>query len=214
MTPYQEIIKQRKISRLCHFTKSSNLPFILGDGVFESNGILSTESVKKTKYLEILDTRRFDHKENYVCCSVQHINMAYFNRRKQKNSNDLFHEWAVLFIDPTIIDDTSLFSPVNAATGSGRYISDGPEAFNKIFEDELTWNSSAGKKHLVRPATKPANLPTNDQAEVLIKDKVPIEKIIGIGFFAPTYDVEVKRMSFWYPGKIKPCKLGDIPNGQ
>ena len=37
---------------------------------------------------------------------------------------------------------------------------------------------------------------TDEQAEVLIKDRVPKEKIIGVAFPKETYDVEKLRLSF------------------
>ena len=211
MNPYENIIEQHKITKLCHFTKSSNLPFILGDGGFDPNGILSTELVKETNYLEILDKRRFDHKENYVCCSVQQINEPYFKVREMTNAKDLFHEWAILYIDPSVINDTSLFCPVNAATRSGRYIQSGPNSFETLFAQQLTWTKSGNiRQQVSRPDTLPANLPTNEQAEVLINQRIPLEKIIGIGFPAAHFEAEVKRMQFWYRGNLRPVRLDDM----
>lgn len=211
MSGYDEIIQKRDIKRLCHFTKSSNLPFILGDGKFEKNGILSTRQVKTSPILNAMDSKRYDNKLDYVCCSVQHLNPWYFGLRKKENGIDIFHEWALLYIDPSIIDDTTLFCPVNAATRSGAYIKQGEDAFRSLFDEEINWTTASDKpRHAYRNSKLQDNCTTSDQAEVLIKDKIPIEKIIGVAFPMKTFEAESKRMQFWYNGNIVPTISEDL----
>lgn len=205
MSGYDEIIQKRDIKRLCHFTKSSNLPFILGDGKFEKNGILSTRQVKTSPILNAMDDKRYDNKLDYVCCSVQHLNPWYFGLRKKENGNDIFHEWALLYIDPSVIDDTTLFCPVNAATRRGAYIKQGEDAFRSLFNQEVKYTKSGNETQVrYRKSGLPVNYSTDEQAEVLIKDKIPIEKIIGVAFPTKTFEAESKRMQFWYNGNIVP----------
>lgn len=89
MNEFEIEIQNRNITRLCHFTKSSNLPFILGDGRFEKNGILSTDYIRKSNYLEELDKNRFDGCTDCVCCSIQRPNSKYMYVRK-KNLKMIF----------------------------------------------------------------------------------------------------------------------------
>ncbi len=196
MNDFEAEIQRRGITHLCHFTKSSNLPFILGDGKFERNGILSTDYIRQSDYLEELDKNRLDGHTDYVCCSVQKPNSKYMDRREIESEDDLFHQWVVLYIDPSVIDETSLFSPVNAATARGRNLASGIDAFKNMFADEFEYLRKSSIHSETRDPNSPLNLTTNNQAEVLIKDKIPKDKIIGLAFPENNYEVEKLRLSF------------------
>lgn len=196
MNEYQNEIQRRGITRLCHFTKSSNLPFILGNGQVENNGIISTKYIEKKSYLEQLDKKRLDNHLDYVCCSVQQVNKYYFERRQQAAQEDIFNQWAVLYVSPAVIDDTTLFSPVNAATARGANIKPGIDAFQGLFADPITYIRRRQVYQENRPYNLPLNLPTNNQAEVLIKDQIPKDKIIGVAFPEDTYEMEKQRLKF------------------
>lgn len=196
MNEFEIEIKKRNITRLCHFTKSSNLPFILGDGKFEKNGILSTDYIKKSDYLEELDKKRLDGCTDYVCCSIQRPNSKYMYIRKKASEDDLFHQWAILYIDPSVIISKCKFSLVNAATARGKNIKSEVSAFREMFADPIVYMKNGEIKKKNRPSDIPLNFTTDEQAEVLIKDRVPKEKIIGVAFPKETYDVEKLRLSF------------------
>lgn len=196
MNEYLNELKNRNITRLCHFTKSSNLPFILGDGEFEKNGILSTQYIRESNYLEELDKQRMDNHLSYVCCSVQRINSKYFKRRQEQERGDLFNQWAVLYIDPKIIDDTTLFSPVNAATARGANLHHGIDAFRGLFGNPIFYSRYGHQNSMNRDTSLPDNFTTDVQAEVLIKDQIPKNCIIGVAFPSKTYRVERQRLAF------------------
>jgi len=196
MDEYFNELKRRNITRLCHFTKSSNLPFILGDGEFEKNGILSSQYIKKSNYLEELDKQRMDNHLDYVCCSIQRINSKYFKRRREQEKGDLFNQWAVLYIDPKIINDTTLFSPVNAATARGANLHGGVDAFRNLFGNPISYVRYGRQNYMDRATNLPDNFTTDVKAEVLIKDRIPKNCIIGVAFPDDTYQVEKQRLSF------------------
>lgn len=196
MNEFETEIRNRHITRLCHFTKSSNLPFILGDGRFEKNGILSTDYIRKSNYLEELDKKRFDGCTDCVCCSIQRPNSKYMYIRKKESKNDLFHQWAILYIDPSVITSESKFSPVNAATACGENIESEISAFRGMFANPIVYKKNGTNQQKSRPNNMPLNFTTDEQAEVLIKDRIPKEKIIGVAFPKETYDVEKLRLSF------------------
>lgn len=198
MDQYQEIISRRNITRLCHFTKSSNLPYILGEGITEENGIISHQKVRQVNYLKVLDESRYDGYSDYVCCSVQKINRKLLVYRKNHDELTYFPDWVVIYVDPGIISDTSLFCPVNAATGKGRYVSRGSEAFENLFADELKIKDRV----IYRKKGLADNIPTDIQAEVLIKDRIPKESIQAISFPTRSLANERQRLSYWYEGSI------------
>ena len=59
---YENIIKDRNITRLCHFTRTNNLPFILGDGIDSHNGIIANALITDASFLKPTDDNRVDGK--------------------------------------------------------------------------------------------------------------------------------------------------------
>lgn len=165
-----EELDKRNITRLCHFTKSKNLGHIFND----FDGILATAKIP-TPYKDINDDSRFDGKPDYVCCSVQYPNLYYLERII--NNDLLFRDWTILCIDPKIIlKKDLLFSKVNAATEGGKHIKSGERSFLELFSDKVSTRNS----ERVRQKTQPSCCPTDFQAEVLIKEKIPKSYIKGV----------------------------------
>ncbi|MDF3555394.1 DUF4433 domain-containing protein [Bacillus cereus] len=171
MNQFEQVINQRGITRLCHFTKSNNLSHILRN---ESGIIANTFLDDQLEILKKNDEYRYDNKEDYVCCSVQYPNSWYL--RRIKDIDPLFNEWVVLFISPTLVyDSTTLFCHRNAAAGRGRYIRAGYEGFTGMFN-----NAVQGQRLIYRKPSMLQCCPTDDQAEVLIYKNITRNNIIGI----------------------------------
>lgn len=173
----QNLLQERGITRLCHFTKSKNLPFILGNGLDSENGILANKFISDVSFLDKTDENRFDKHEDYICTSVQYPNCFYFSKVVKQSRTEIFNEWTILGINPEIINDSTKFCAVNAATKGGRMIESGIEAFESIFNERVE-----GKSTFVRNKMYPDNVPTNVQAEVLIYNKVPKDYITSLIF--------------------------------
>ena len=176
MTRMIELIRtesmRRRITRLCHFTPSRNLGHIVED----PRGILSSRYLaedEKTVF-NPTDLARLDGFPDHVCCSIQYPNAWYF--RKARSQERLFEDWVVLLIDPHYLwhADTK-FCPRNAAVGYGRLVGAGVDAFEGLFAEtvEGRWTFRRGPQH-------PTFLPTDEQAEVLIPDRVELQDVIGI----------------------------------
>ena len=171
MSEILNIVNQRGITRLCHFTKSNNLAHILRN---ESGIMANTFLDDQIEILKKNDEYRYDNKEDYVCCSVQYPNSWYL--RKIKDLDPLFKEWVVLFISPEIINDSkTLFCHRNAAAGRGQYIKSGIDGFKGMFK-----NPVQGQRLIYRANKMPMCCPTDDQAEVLAYKNIPRSRIIGI----------------------------------
>lgn len=179
MSDYQKLITERKITRLCHFTKTNNLPFILGNGEYSSNGIVANNYISDKSYLEKIDEHRLDNHEDYICTSVQLPNIFYFSKANERNIKNVFNEWVIIMISPEVISDSTKFCPVNAAKKSGKYIESGVAAFSKLFGN-LTPEQS--KKSYERSSSHPENVPTDIQAEVLIYKEIEVDYITDIIF--------------------------------
>jgi hypothetical protein len=165
-----DILTARGVSRLCHFTKLQNLTHIISSEI----GVLASSSIRQdTK--NVTDKERYDNELDYVCCSVQYPNSWFLKIAMQNNTDKIFKDWVVLYIDLIILNyKTAKFCPCNASKDKGEYINDNMEEIESIFTASVATFS--------RPRTPKmlTSCPTDDQAEILIKESVPREYIIGI----------------------------------
>ena len=173
MTLTREMIYNRRITRLCHFTRSNKLPHILSK---ETGIVANTELDDQKELLSKNDELRLDGKLDYVCCSVQYPNTWYLN--KIKDRDPLFKEWVIIFINPLLmLNSNTLFCHCNAATGYGKYIKSGIEGFNGMFKETVI-----GKRIINRTPQMLPCCPTDDQAEVLIYKNISRSDILAIAF--------------------------------
>ena len=170
MKRIQEECCKRGIRKLCHFTQSRNLAHIFGD----SMELLSTRTLKDNDMPHNpTDSNRYDGRDDMICCSIEHPNTRYFmlvNKREP-----LFKDWVVLLIKPSHLwDPETCFCPCNAARSNGQYIKKGIDGFMSLYDERIPGISfSRSSGHLL-------SAPTDIQAEVLVRDPVPLESIIGI----------------------------------
>ncbi|MGO4299385.1 DarT ssDNA thymidine ADP-ribosyltransferase family protein [Leifsonia sp. RAF41] len=162
-------LEARGVTRLTHFTNSRNLRRILRTGE-----ILSTAELERREALHVItDRERYDGQRDHVCCSLEYPNMFYFFRASGRLATVNYSDWVIFLIDPMQAARAGvLFSPVNAATGSGRYLSSGAEAVDKLFAPSVNGRA--------RRATHNVNSPTDVQAEVLIPRSIPLSAVTGI----------------------------------
>ncbi|WP_438042085.1 DarT ssDNA thymidine ADP-ribosyltransferase family protein [Sorangium sp. So ce128] len=167
-------VTTRGISRLCHFTPSRNLVHIATD----PNGVLSSARLREDEkaVFNATDAQRLDGFPDHVCCSVQYPNAWYF--RKARENESLFADWVVLFLKPDPLwTPGTKFSARNAAAGYGSGVAEGEHAFDSMFAPSVT---GAYGKTFTRKAAQPTWLTTDQQAEVLIPDRVAREDILGV----------------------------------
>ncbi|MBX3747810.1 MAG: DUF4433 domain-containing protein [Verrucomicrobiae bacterium] len=177
-------VTMRGISRLCHFTPSRNLVHIATD----PNGVLSAVRLRKDEkaVFNATDLRRLDGFPDHVCCSVQYPNAWYF--RKARGNESLFADWVVLLLRPDALWKAGTrFSARNAAANYGSGVAEGERAFDSMFAQSVI---GAYGKTFTRTAEHPAWLTTDQQAEVLIPDRVAGEDILGI---AVASEAQAKR---------------------
>ena len=165
----------RRIMRLCHFTPSRNLVHIAGD----RTGVLATKhlTADERKVFTQTDLKRLDGHGGHICCSVEYPNGWYF--AKARASEVLFQDWVVLLIQPHYLwADGTLFCARNAAAGYGAELRGGTDAFMGLFAD---CTRGAYGKSFRRGASHLDCSPTDDQAEVLVEDRIELSDICGIG---------------------------------
>ena len=164
---------QRGITRLCHFTPSRNLAHIAND----PRGILSSRHLAQDErsVLNPTDARRLDGYPDHVCCSIQYPNAWYF--RTARSQERLFPDWVVLLVRADYLwHPGTKFCPRNAAAEHGRLVEEGAEAFDAMFA-----NTVEGARRIYRRGPNhPDFLPTDEQAEVLVPDRIERQDVIGI----------------------------------
>jgi len=165
-----DVLTTRGVTRLCHFTKFQGLTHIIPS----ADGILASSSIRQdTK--NVTDTARYDGELDYVCCSIQYPNSWFLKKAIQNNTDKIFKEWVVLYVDLSILKyKCAKFCPCNASRANGAYIDGRMDNINSIFATSVpTFQYPRSTKML-------ASCPTDGQAEILIKDSIPREYIIGI----------------------------------
>jgi hypothetical protein len=163
---------RRRISRLCHFTPSRNVIHILS-GV---EGILGTQhlnSVERSVFTQN-DLLRLDGHAECISCSIEYPNAWYFAKTNARDA--IFKDWVVLLIDPKYLwMEGTLFCPRNA--GAGRNILSGERGFRGLFADSVP---GAGGRVFTRASTRAPCCPTDEQAEVLVPDRIAIDDLKGL----------------------------------
>ena len=174
MNGIRERMKRRGITRLCHLTPSRNLAHIVSD----TRGILASRHLEgdETAIFNPTDKVRLDGYPDHVCCSIQYPNAWYF--KKARAEEKLFRDWVVLLIDPRHLwqADTK-FCPRNAAAGRGQWVRGGVAAFDGLFSDRM---EGSGSRVYWRGPRHPHFLPTDEQAEVLISDRIGRSDVDGV----------------------------------
>lgn len=170
----REAAQERGISRICHFTPSRNLAHIARGHI----GILSTKKLEEQERKDFnpTDLLRLDGYKTHISCSVEYPNAWYFSKAAEKDR--LFTDWVVLAIEPNYLwDDETLFCPYNAAKRRGGGVRSGVEGFENMFAPTVGTYS--------RTAHKAESCPTDEQAEVLVKDVILLKHVQSVIVHSP-----------------------------
>jgi hypothetical protein len=165
----KQVVEQRKIKFLFHFTRIEKLDYIFEEGLVPRSILESQGRIN-----EFNDEYRLDGHKDANCLSISHPNYKLFYSLRQ---SDLDQEWVVLAINPKIlwVKDCA-FCYENAASNNVSTIPVGERkglvAFKNIFSPAVGI-----------PSREEINLsdkcPTIPQAEVLVFDTIEPKYIYG-----------------------------------
>lgn len=162
----QEIVQERNITKLFHFTHSDNLASII------ENGLLSRSDLDdEGDDYDFNDSDRIDGHLDAICLSVSFPNAKMFYKyRRLKPGN-----WVVLEVDPSVLwTKDCAFYPTNAASNNVRFndlkLMKGAEAFSALFASEVYGTT--------RDDYLTAQYTTDVQAEVLVFEKIDPSYIV------------------------------------
>lgn len=184
---FKEEIDTRGIKHLIHFTPTINLLSVYEQGKLLSRALLERFDIDQTDifdYVEFTDDIRFDDK-SYINLSIQHPNSFLFSRFRQKTADESHIYWCILKIDKKYIYQAdTLFSVTNAANSHNkRYIgvTGDINKFRMMFANSLPIVTSYGSRTITRNGLK-NKYPTDEQAEVLVKNEIPVSAILQVCF--------------------------------
>ena len=185
-TEFQNEIEQRGIEYLIHFTPAINLLSIFEQEKLLSRALLEQFAPDQTDifdYVEFTDEIRFDDK-SYINLSIQHPNSFLFNRFRQKTADEHLI-WCVLKINKKYIYQTdTLFSVTNAANSHNKRnvgVTGDIAKFRLMFSNSIPIVTSYGSRTISRNGLV-SKYPTDEQAEVLVKNEILVSDIIQICF--------------------------------
>ena len=166
-----DIIEDRRIAEVLHFTTNTGLL-----GMLASGGILSRARLPKEKYLEHVyrpnaEIRRDPEWFDYVSLSISRLNWEFFGHASRWH-RDRHVWWCAISLDPVILThDGVVFATTNNMYSEVHH-GTGPEGLEALFAPRVTrWGTNVAK----RPADYPRHLTTCHQAEVLYPRCVPSE---------------------------------------
>lgn len=174
----KNIVNLKNIKELLHFTSVDNLGSIL------KNGILSRDEMEKQMIkASVNDEKRFDFCLNGISCSITLPNAPLLYKFKSSN---LDRNYVILKIKPDVLwEKECLFCKENAASGkvAWNHFRRAVEAFEQMFGDYDKMHTRADLEKLYADGFIKQNMPTHNQAEVLVMGKIEPEYITGMYFF-------------------------------
>ena len=181
---FKKLIEQHHITTLYHFTDRENLESIIKNGGLYSWADCEQKGISISKPGGSMDSRNLDRRDNlqnFVRVSfVKEHPMMYVAMNDGRISNPV-----VLDIDPEVIYwQDSLYADRNA-TKNGALVGSSIDDFS-----QLHFNSFKAKKHFDLDADEQKFY----QAEVLVKNHIPLQFIKNIGNFGFTIPSQSAQM--------------------
>lgn len=160
------------VTRLAHFAPAINAYSIIRSGWIKSRGDLEREGLQDHTPT---DTARWDGHPDHISCTFEYPNAYYRRTAAAKAEYRNYPDWVTFLIDPAhAARPDTLFSPCNAAKGRGVHLASGGEALAGLWADPSRPDGWA------RRARHHPAVPTDLQAEVLIRGPVPLADVQAI----------------------------------
>jgi hypothetical protein len=172
MNEYQEIIYERDITELLHFTRTKNIESI------KEHGLLTPKELRLRRiWLSTRNDRIRGDMINGTCLSVTFYNHYLLNAFKEKYNE----KFCIIIIKPEILSTKKCyFHDINAASkkfemSSKEYLTSA-DAFEGMFASKV--DTKHGSRH--RPPSMNSNEPTDVQAEIIVAENIEPKYIIFV----------------------------------
>ena len=191
----ENILRERQIKYLCHFTRLENLESILTHGLiprsnlynaeFNPNPRLRVSGLFPNPRLRVSglfnDTVRADNHPDATCLSISFPNSRMFSALRHECINGNWIEkqgiyWAVIVLkSDVLLDKKCAFYPTNAANNCVRHLP--TENFQRVDALNALFEGADEEREYLLPKD-----PTDVQAEVLVFDKIEQRYIVSCVF--------------------------------
>lgn len=164
------ILKNRNITKLIHFTDVRNMPSILEHGILPPKR-LKEDGIEPHSN----DPNRFDNQLEGISVSImkrnQHVLKKFHNRDPR--------QWVEIEINPDVaVTKNCLFYQTNASNGKYKDVKEeylrSSKAFASMFDDHVITKGKTYKRD-----NKKSYEPTDEQAEIIVRWKIPKRKILS-----------------------------------
>lgn len=177
----QNILRERQIQYLCHFTRLENLESILTHGLIPRSDLYNPV-FNPNRDLRVSglfnDTVRADNHPDATCLSISFPNSRMFSALRHECINGKWIEkqgiyWAVIVLkSDVLLKKDCAFYPINAADSDVN--SEEADNFKSLDSFRQMFEGSNKEREFLLPKD-----PTNVQAEVLVFDCVESSYILG-----------------------------------
>ena len=123
------------------------------------------------------DLERLDQHPDHISCSIEFPNVWYLRQRLRaaKGSDRLFGDWVcVCLAAHHLWRSDTLYCPRNASAQRGRLVGSGGDAFVSLYAEKV---AGAVGQVFTRTTVREAACPTDEQAEVLVHRRIPLEDV-------------------------------------
>jgi len=170
-TSISALARRKGVKKLLHFTRYENLKCILTEGLIRRDELENSGRVSIFN-----DSLRLDNHTDSISISLTHPNAPLFCKLQRQHADA---NWVVLEIAPSVMwGFKCAFFKNNAADRRMRSLDIvdqmGVRAFESMFEDSDSLSLCRTRNAL------PENQPTDPQAEVLLLEDLPTNRIIGV----------------------------------
>lgn len=187
-----DIVRQRQISEILHFTTNRGVTGIVAAGEVKSRKRLPEDKYLERVYLYNCKSRSQDVSwHDYVNLSVTTVNRRLFGISSGSWHASFDGWWCILSFAPEILshEGVNFTTTNNIYTGVKR--SHGPEGLEQLFAPKtLQW----GHQLAIRSFETPHNQPTCQQAEVLYPKELSLEYLQRIYFACDAHAAEVESL--------------------
>lgn len=167
-----EALKQVPVTRLIHFAPATNVT-----GIFTDNAIRTSQDLIENAPQQFAptDASRLDARSGHVCCSFEYPNAYYQAIARDKTAFRNYPDWVAFVLDlDLVLRPGTLFSPCNAAKGSGAFLTEGGAGLLAC------WADPSYPGQFTRSPSHRSSVPTDLQSEVLIPGLVPLSAVCAI----------------------------------
>lgn len=195
----EQIISNKDIQQVLHFTTTKGLLGILASGAVKSRSRLPEDKYLECIYEPNCSVRYDSAWLDYVNLSIESINKSFFQICSSKWHQD--SEWCILSFNPTVMTHDGVFFATTNNRYTGVRQGDGPRGLLALYAPTITqWSG--------RVVQRRANLlpsePTCPQAEVLYPRELSLAYAQKIIF---STDQQIEN----YMGQLAAFDMSEIP---